>query len=86
MKYIACKRQGKRRGEGARDFLCYWTVVELGMPMVDLARKFDTCRYQLWGSTRRENRQGTGLSIGEVRYLSTSGRPSHGHEMRLLNF
>ena len=23
------------------DLLCYWTVVELGMPMVDLARKFD---------------------------------------------
>ena len=25
----------------ARDLLCYWTVVELGMPLVDLARKFD---------------------------------------------
>ena len=25
----------------ARDLLFYWTVVELGMPMVDLARKFD---------------------------------------------
>ena len=25
----------------ARDLLCYWTVVELGMPMVDLARRFD---------------------------------------------
>jgi len=25
----------------ARDLLCYWTVVELGIPMVDLARKFD---------------------------------------------
>ena len=25
----------------ARDLLCYWTVVELGMPVVDLARKFD---------------------------------------------
>jgi hypothetical protein len=25
----------------ARDLLCYWTVVELGMPIVDLARKFD---------------------------------------------
>ena len=25
----------------ARDLLCYWTVVELGMSMVDLARKFD---------------------------------------------
>ncbi len=24
----------------ARDLLCYRTVVELGMPMVDLARKF----------------------------------------------
>ncbi|HDZ89133.1 MAG TPA: transposase [Deltaproteobacteria bacterium] len=25
----------------ARDLLCYWTVVELGIPMVDLTRKFD---------------------------------------------
>ena len=25
----------------ARDLLCYWTVIELGMPMVDLARKFN---------------------------------------------
>ena len=25
----------------ARDLLCYWTVVGLGMSMVDLARKFD---------------------------------------------
>ena len=25
----------------ARDLLCYWTVVELGMSMVDLARKFN---------------------------------------------
>jgi putative transposase len=25
----------------ARDLLCYWTVVELGMSMVDLARKYD---------------------------------------------
>ena len=24
-----------------RDLLCYWTAAELGMPMVDLARKFD---------------------------------------------
>ena len=34
----------KRQATGPRyagDFLCYWTVVELGMPMVDLARKFD---------------------------------------------
>ena len=25
----------------ARDLLFYWTVVELGMPMLDLARRFD---------------------------------------------
>ena len=25
----------------ARDLLCYWSVVELGMSMVDLARRFD---------------------------------------------
>ncbi len=25
----------------ARDLVCYWSAAELGMPMVDLARKFD---------------------------------------------
>ena len=25
----------------ARDLLCYWAVIELGIPMVNLARKFD---------------------------------------------
>ncbi|MBW1999395.1 MAG: hypothetical protein JRJ29_15720 [Deltaproteobacteria bacterium] len=25
----------------ARDLLCYWAVVDLGMSMVDLARRFD---------------------------------------------
>ena len=25
----------------ARDLLCYWSVVELGISMVDLARRFD---------------------------------------------
>ena len=25
----------------ARDLLCYWSVFELGMTVVDLARKFD---------------------------------------------
>jgi hypothetical protein len=25
----------------ARDLLCYWVVVELGIPMVDVARRFD---------------------------------------------
>ena len=38
--YITGRGRQKDRVQ-ARDLLCYWTVVELGMPMVDLARKFD---------------------------------------------
>jgi putative transposase len=38
--YITGRGRHKDRVR-ARDLLCYWTVVELGMPMVDLARKFD---------------------------------------------
>jgi len=38
--YITGKGRQKDRVP-ARDLLCYWTVVELGMPAVDLARKFD---------------------------------------------
>jgi len=46
-----------------RDLLCYWTVIELGMPMVDLAKKFDI-RCQLCGSERREHGKGTRFSTG----------------------
>jgi hypothetical protein len=35
--YITGRGRQKDRVR-ARDLLCYWTVVELGMPMVDLAR------------------------------------------------
>jgi len=38
--YITGKGRQKERVR-ARDLLCYWTVTELGMSMVDLARKFD---------------------------------------------
>jgi len=38
--YITGRGRQKDRGV-ARDLLCYWAVVELGMPMVDLARRFD---------------------------------------------
>lgn len=38
--YITGKGRQRDRVR-ARDLLCYWTVVELGMSMVDLARKFD---------------------------------------------
>ena len=38
--YITGRGRQKDRVR-ARDLLFYWTVVELGMPMVDLARKFD---------------------------------------------
>jgi putative transposase len=38
--YITGKGRQKERVR-ARDLVCYWTVVELGMSMVDLARKFD---------------------------------------------
>ena len=38
--YITAK--GRRHDRVmARDLLCYWTAVELGMTVVDLARKFD---------------------------------------------
>jgi len=38
--YITSK--GRQRDRViARDLLCYWSVIELGMPIVDLARKFD---------------------------------------------
>ena len=37
--YISGKGRQRNRVM-ARDLLCYWSVVELGMPMVDLARKF----------------------------------------------
>ncbi|EFK06307.1 conserved hypothetical protein [delta proteobacterium NaphS2] len=38
--YITGRGRQKDRVR-ARDLLCYWSVVELGMSMVDLARKFD---------------------------------------------
>ncbi len=38
--YITGRGRQKDRVR-ARDLLCYWTVVELGMSMVDLARKFN---------------------------------------------
>ena len=38
--YITRKGRQKHRVM-ARDLLCYWSVIELGMPMVDLARKLD---------------------------------------------
>ncbi|MEJ2726810.1 MAG: transposase, partial [Deltaproteobacteria bacterium] len=38
--YITGRGRQKDRVR-ARDLLCYWTVVQLGMSMVDLARKFD---------------------------------------------
>jgi putative transposase len=38
--YVTVRGRQKDRVQ-ARDLLCYWAVVELGMPMVDLARKFD---------------------------------------------
>jgi putative transposase len=38
--YITGKGRQKERVR-ARDLVCYWSVVELGMSMVDLARKFD---------------------------------------------
>ena len=38
--YITGRGRQKERVR-ARDLLCYWAVVELGMSMVDLAREFD---------------------------------------------
>jgi hypothetical protein len=41
--YITGRGRQKDRVR-AKDLLWYWTVFELGMPMVDLARKFDITR------------------------------------------
>jgi putative transposase len=38
--YITGRGRQKERVR-ARDLLCYWTVVDLGIPQVDLARKLD---------------------------------------------
>ena len=38
--YITARGRQKNRVR-TRDLLCYWTVVELGMAMMDLVRKFD---------------------------------------------
>jgi len=38
--YITGRGRQKDRVR-ARDLLCYWAAIELGVPMVDLARKFD---------------------------------------------
>ena len=38
--YITCRGRQKDRVR-ARDLLCYWAAIELGLPMVDLGRKFD---------------------------------------------
>jgi len=38
--YITARGRQKDRVQ-ARNLICYWAVAELGMPMVDLARKFD---------------------------------------------
>jgi len=38
--YLTGRGRQKDRVQ-AKDLLCYWAVVELGMSMVDLARKFD---------------------------------------------
>jgi len=40
----------------ARDLLFYWTVVELGMPMVDLARKFDITPAAVSYAVQREEK------------------------------
>ena len=44
----------------ARDLFCYWSVVELGMSMIDLARRFDitsvalSCAVQRGETTLKE--------------------------------
>jgi hypothetical protein len=53
--YITGRGRQKDRVR-ARDLLCYWTVVELGMPMVNLARKFDMTPVAVsYAVQRREN-------------------------------
>jgi hypothetical protein len=40
----------------ARDLLCYWTVFELGMLMVDLAREFDRMPAAVSFAVQREEK------------------------------
>ena len=52
----------------AGDLLCYWTVVELGMPVLDLARKFDmtpsAVSYVRFSEGRKRQRnEGTSLEL-----------------------
>jgi hypothetical protein len=37
----------------ARDSVCYWSAAELGMSMVDLARKFDVTPAAVGGAVQR---------------------------------
>ena len=50
-------RQREAKGSAsARDLLCYWSVVELGMSMVDLARKFEITPVAVSYAVQREEK------------------------------
>ena len=60
----------------ARDLVCYWTVVECGMSMVDLARKFGmtpaAVSYALERGEKMAKERGYRLQVDLFEYLRSS--------------
>ena len=55
--YITGRGRQKDRVR-AKDLLCYWAAIELGIPMVDLARKFDMTPSAVSFAFQRANSEG----------------------------
>ena len=76
--YITGRGRQKKRVR-ARDLLCYWTVFELGIPIVDLARKFDIAptavSYTVQQEEKMAKEQGFQLKLELFEYLSSSPFP-----------
>ena len=53
----------------ARDLLCYWTVVEPGMPMVDLASKFDITPAAVSYAVQRGEKLAQELGNGKLQFF-----------------
>ena len=61
-------QRGKQRDRvKARDLVCYWAVIELGMSMVDVARRFDitpaAVSYSVQRGDKTAKREGYQLEI-----------------------
>jgi hypothetical protein len=53
---FSCGRGEQKDRVLARDLLCYWTSVELGMSMLDLARRFDITPAAVSYAVQREEK------------------------------